>query len=77
MEKVLINLKNGKVKTFDDVRTTIISGNYLIIIYKESEISTSENNEDAYLLTINEIFDLADVENYTVKTQTKKYPQVQ
>ena len=75
MEKVLINLKNGKVKTFDDVRTTIISGNYLIIIYKESEISTSENNEDAYLLTINEIFDLADVANYTVKTLTKKYPQ--
>ena len=75
MEKVLINFKDGKVKTFDDVRTTLISGNFLIVIYKQGEITTVDSNEEAYALTINEIFDLSQILNYTVKTKTKKYDQ--
>jgi len=77
METVLINFKNGQVKTFDNVRTTIISGNYLVVIYKQSEINADDPEDEAYLLTINEIFDLNTVLNYTVKTKTKKYPQEQ
>jgi hypothetical protein len=77
METVLINFKNGQVKTFDNVRTTIISGNYLVVIYKQSEINADDPEGEAYLLTINEIFDLNTVLNYTVKTKTKKYPQEQ
>ena len=72
METVLINLKNGKVQTYENVRTTVISGNYLILVTKQGEINHNDET-DAYVLTTNEIIDLNEVRNYTVKTKTKNY----
>jgi hypothetical protein len=72
METVLINLKNGKVQTYENVRTTVISGNYLILITKQGEVNVNDETE-AYVLTTNEIIDLNEVSNYTVKTKTKNY----
>ena len=72
METVLINLKNGKVQTHENVRTTVISGNYLILVTKQGEINVNDET-DAYVLTTNEIIDLNEVSNYTVKTKTKNY----
>ena len=72
METVLINLKNGKVQTYENVRPTVISGNYLILVTKQGEINPNDET-DAYVLTTNEIIDLNEVRNYTVKTKTKNY----
>ena len=72
METVLINLKNGKVQTYENVRTTVISGNYLILVTKQGEVNVNDETE-AYVLTTNEIIDLNEVSNYTVKTKTKNY----
>lgn len=75
METVLINYKNGTVKTFENVQTTMISGNHLIIMTKQSEINTVDMNKQAYLLTSNEVFNLEDIKNYTIKIETKHYDQ--
>jgi hypothetical protein len=72
METVLINLQNGKVLTYENVRTTVISGNYLILVTKQGEVNVNDETE-AYVLTTNEIIDLNEVSNYTVKTKTKNY----
>lgn len=74
METVLINYKNGTVKMFENVQTTMISGNHLIIITKQSEINTVDHiNKQAYLLTSNDVFNLDEIKNYTIKIETKHY----
>jgi hypothetical protein len=69
MDTIIINLSNGSVKTYTDVYNTIISGNHLIITTK----TTVQNDNDHFVLTTNEIFDLKDIINYTTKIKTKKY----
>ena len=69
MDTIIINLSNGSVKTYTDVYNTIISGNHLIITTK----TTTQNDNDHFVLTTNEVFDLKDIINYTTKIKTKKY----
>jgi hypothetical protein len=75
METVLINFKKGSVATYENVWTSVISGNYLILISKQGETNINDPESDSYVLTTNEVIDLSTLENYTVKTKTKKYDQ--
>jgi hypothetical protein len=69
METIIINLKNGNVRTITDIFRTIISGNHLIITTKKTE----KVGEEYFLLSTNEILDLKDIDNYTTKNNTEKY----
>ncbi len=69
METIIINLKNGNVETRADVFKIMISGNYLIINTKKTE----ENGDEDHIIATNEIFDLADIINYTTKIKTVRY----
>jgi hypothetical protein len=75
METVLINLKNGSVQTHENIWTTAISGNHLILITKETETNINDPDSDSYVLTKSMLLDLSEIQNYIVKTKTKKYDQ--
>ena len=75
METVLINFQRGSVATYDNIWTTVISGNYLILVSKQAETNVNDENSDSFVLTTNQIIDLSTVNNYTVKTKTTKYDQ--
>ena len=69
MESVIINFKKGQVRTFTNVSKSFVSGNHLIIMEKEIE----DSNDEVSLLTTTEIFDLAEISNFTTKIKTTKY----
>lgn len=69
MESVIINFKKGAIRTFTNVSSSLVSGNHLIIMTKEVDDSTDE----VTLLTTSEVFDLADISNFTTKIKTTKY----
>lgn len=69
MESVIINFKKGQVRTFTNVSNSLVSGNHLIIITKEAD----DSGEEVSLLTTSEVFDLADISNFTTKIKTTKY----
>jgi hypothetical protein len=75
METVLINFKKGSVATYENIWTTVISGNHLILVSKQAETNVNDENSDSFVLTTNQIIDLSTVDNYTVKTKTTKYDQ--
>jgi hypothetical protein len=75
METVVINFKEDRVVTYKDIWTTAISGNHLILIRKQAETNVNDLELDSYVLTTSEIIDLSTIQNYTVKTKTKKYDQ--
>jgi hypothetical protein len=69
MDTVIINFTSGSVKTYTNVSQTILSGNHLIIITKE----TIESDGEHFIITTNEVHDLIQILNYTTKIKTKKY----
>jgi hypothetical protein len=75
METVLITLKNGSIQTHENIWTTAISGNHLILISKQAETDVNNPDSDSYVFTKSVLLDLSEIQNYTVKTKTKKYDQ--
>lgn len=69
MESVIINFKKGHVRTFTNVSNSFVSGNHLIIMTKEAD----DSGDEVSLLTTNEVFDLAEIFNFTTKIKTTKY----
>ena len=71
MDTIIINLRNGSVKTCTDVYNTILSGSHLIITTKK----TDQVDGEVFVYTTNEVLDLKEILNYTIKIKSKKYDQ--
>lgn len=69
MESVIINFKNGDVKNFFDVSATFLSGDFLVLIIKTTDFEYGNH----FVHSVNEIFKLEDIINYTSTIKTIKY----
>ena len=69
MDTIIINFTSGNVRTLTNVNQSIISGNHLIITTK----NTTESDGEHFVLRTNEVYDLAQILNYTTKIKTRKY----
>lgn len=69
MERVVVYYLNGNVKEFNEPLVQI-SGGSLIISTKKVD---SDDNQNAFLITTNEVIDLSKISNFVKITPTKKF----
>jgi hypothetical protein len=69
----LNNPLSGIPKVYNDIQGHYVSGNYLIVETKQ----VTESEGKHFLLIKNDVHDLNNVNEFTLKMETKKYDNVE